>query len=38
MSTRSVSLKFSTEANAQTLASCLEQMLRHLSADPKEES
>lgn len=37
MSTQSVTLRFSTEDTAQTLASCLEQMLRNLSLDPKEE-
>ncbi len=38
MGTNTVTIRFSTEANAQSLASCLEQMLRNLSLDVKEES
>lgn len=38
MSPPSVTLRFSTEDDAQTLAGCLEQLLRNLSPEPKEES
>lgn len=38
MSTQSVSLKFSTEENAQSLASCLEQLLLNLNLEAKEEN
>ena len=38
MDPRSVTLLFSTAADAPTLASCLEQLLRNLGPDPKEET
>ena len=36
MNTPSVQIYFSTEDNAPSLASCLEQLLRNVSLDPKE--
>lgn len=38
MSTQSVSLKFSTEENAQSLTACLEQLVQNLSLETEEES
>ena len=37
MGVNSVIIHFSTEDNAQSLASCLEQMLRNLKPDVREE-
>lgn len=38
MSTQSVQFCFATEDNAPSLASCLEQLLRHVDLDPREEN
>ena len=37
MGTQSVTIRFSSGANAQTLAACLEQLLNHLDLGPAEE-
>lgn len=38
MGTPSVQICFSTEDNAPTLVSCLEQLLRNVSLEPREET
>lgn len=38
MGTSNVTIHFSTEANAQSLASCLKQLLRNLNLEAKEEN
>ncbi len=38
MATYSVTYRFSTEENAQTLTKCLEQLVRNLSLEPEEEA
>lgn len=37
MAAYSVTYRFSTEESAQTLANCLEQLVRNLSLEPEEE-
>ncbi len=38
MGTQSVTIRFSTEDGAQSLAACLEQLLSHLNPNPVEEN
>lgn len=38
MGTNNVTIHFSTEDNARSLASCLEQLLRNLDLEAKEEN
>lgn len=37
MGTQSVTIRFSTDDDAQSLTACLEQLLSHLNWDPAEE-